>query len=42
MTYHFVGQDAVDAGLIEADEPVETVELVVTKLATLKDGGLTV
>ena len=31
MTYHFVSEDAVDAGLVEADEPVETVELVVAQ-----------
>ena len=39
-TYHLVGQDAVDAGLVEANEPVEAVELVVAQLTALQNGGL--
>lgn len=39
-TYHLVGQDSVRARLIEADEPVETVELVVAQHASFQNGWL--
>ena len=29
-TYHLISKDAVNAGLVEPNEPVETIKLVVT------------
>lgn len=37
MTDHFVGQDAVDAVVIEADHPIETLHLVVPHFAAFND-----
>ena len=34
IPYHFVGQDAVDAVLVQADEPVETADLIISHLAS--------
>ena len=41
-TYHFIGQDSIDARLVEANEPVETVKLVVSQLTSLENCGLRV
>ena len=38
--YHLIGQDAVDAVVVEVDEPVEALHLVVAHDAMLDDGRL--
>ena len=38
--YHFVGQDAVDAVVVQVDEPVEALHLVLAHDAVLDDAGL--
>lgn len=38
--HHLVCQDAVDAVVIQVDEPVEALQLVLTQCAASQDGGL--
>jgi hypothetical protein len=40
FTYHFIRKDAVDSCLVKTYQPVETVQLIVSKLSTLQDRGL--
>ncbi len=37
LTYHFIGEDAIDARLVETDEPVQAIKLVISKLTSDKD-----
>ena len=37
---HVISQDAADAGLVQADHPVEPDQLIILEHTTLEDGGL--
>ena len=40
QTHHFISQDAIDAIVVQVDEPVEALHLVLAHLAALDDRGL--